>query len=162
MAKRLQKLISPAETRGNQAISKVNFPCRVRFSLYSAGEINFCDRLAIVRFGGWWFPSPSLPSKCPSTRTPSVSHARAPHRSGLVDVRLPGKGNSNSRCARPVHLIITMSKWFRTSSSSTKKSLCLINMLERLQVESGPLRAVHLSRHKWPGEQVSKPQTPNP
>ena len=27
---------------------------------------------------------------------------------GGVDVRLPGKGNSNSHGARPVHLIITM------------------------------------------------------
>ena len=27
-----------------------------------------------------------------------------------VDVRLPGKGNSNSHGARPVHLIITMTK----------------------------------------------------
>jgi len=34
---------------------------------------------------------------------------------GKVDVRLPGKGNSNSHGARPVHLIITMSKWIRTS-----------------------------------------------
>jgi len=30
-----------------------------------------------------------------------------------VDVRLPGKGNSNSHGARPVDLIITMIKWFR-------------------------------------------------
>ena len=28
-----------------------------------------------------------------------------------VDVRLPGKGNSNSHGARPVHPIITMIKW---------------------------------------------------
>ena len=28
----------------------------------------------------------------------------------VVDVRLPGKGNSNSHGARPVHLIITMIK----------------------------------------------------
>ena len=31
-----------------------------------------------------------------------------------VDVRLPGKGNSDSHGARPVHLIITMIKWIRT------------------------------------------------
>jgi len=31
-----------------------------------------------------------------------------------VDVRLPGKGNSSSHGARPVHLIITMIKWIRT------------------------------------------------
>jgi len=40
-----------------------------------------------------------------------------------VDVRLPGKGNSNSHGARPVHLIITMMKWILTSRLSTKKSL---------------------------------------
>ena len=31
-----------------------------------------------------------------------------------VDVRLPGKGDSNSHGARPVHPIITMIKWIRT------------------------------------------------
>ena len=35
-----------------------------------------------------------------------------------VDVRLPGKGHSNSHGARPVHLIITMIKWIRTSRLS--------------------------------------------
>ena len=40
-----------------------------------------------------------------------------------VDVRLPGKGNSNSHGARPVHLIITMIKWIRTTRLSIKKSL---------------------------------------
>jgi len=34
-----------------------------------------------------------------------------------------GKGNSNSHGARPVHLIITMIKWIRTSSLSIKNSL---------------------------------------
>jgi len=37
-----------------------------------------------------------------------------------VDVRLPGKGNSNSHGARPDHLIITMIKWIRTSRLSVK------------------------------------------
>ena len=35
-----------------------------------------------------------------------------------VDVRLPGKGNSNSYGARPVHQIISMIKWIRTSRLS--------------------------------------------
>jgi len=39
-----------------------------------------------------------------------------------VDVRLSGKGNSNSHGARPVHLIITMMKLMRTSRLSIKKS----------------------------------------
>jgi len=34
------------------------------------------------------------------------------------DVRLPGKGNSTAYGARPVHLIITMIKWIRTSRLS--------------------------------------------
>ena len=46
-----------------------------------------------------------------------------------VDVRLPGKGNSNSLGARPVHLTITMIKWIRTSRFSMKNSL-----LEALRV----------------------------
>ena len=40
-----------------------------------------------------------------------------------VDVRLPGKRDSNSHGARPVHLIITMIKWIRTSRLSIKNSL---------------------------------------
>ena len=41
-----------------------------------------------------------------------------------VDVRLPGKGNSNSRGARLVHLIITMINWIRTRRLSIKNSVC--------------------------------------
>ena len=40
-----------------------------------------------------------------------------------VDVRLPGKGSSNSHGARPVHLIITMIKRIRTSGLSITNSL---------------------------------------
>jgi len=50
-----------------------------------------------------------------------------------VDVKLPGKGNSNSHGARPVHLIITMIKWIRTSRLSIKNSL--------------PGRVAHIGRH---------------
>jgi len=42
-----------------------------------------------------------------------------------VDVRLPGKGNSSSHGARPIHLIITMIKWIQTSRLSTQNSLSL-------------------------------------
>ena len=42
-----------------------------------------------------------------------------------VDVRLLGKGNSNSHGARPVHLIIMMIKWIRTSRLSIENSLSL-------------------------------------
>ena len=40
-----------------------------------------------------------------------------------VDVRLSGKGNSNSHGARPVYLIITMIKWIWSNSLSAKNSL---------------------------------------
>jgi hypothetical protein len=40
-----------------------------------------------------------------------------------VDVRLPGKGNLNFHNARPVHLIIIMKEWIRTSRLSIKNSL---------------------------------------
>ena len=40
-----------------------------------------------------------------------------------VDVRLPGKGDSNSHGARPVNLTITMIKWIRTSRLSIENSL---------------------------------------
>jgi len=43
---------------------------------------------------------------------------------GKVDIRLHGKGNSNSHGARPVHQIISMIKWIRTSRLSIKSSLC--------------------------------------
>jgi len=42
-----------------------------------------------------------------------------------VDVRLPGKENSNSHGARPVHLIITTIKRLWTSRLSMKNSLSL-------------------------------------
>jgi len=40
-----------------------------------------------------------------------------------VIIRLPGKGNSDSHGAKPVHEIISMMKWIRTSGFSIKKSL---------------------------------------
>ena len=54
---------------------------------------------------------------------PPIQHLRVITRK--VDVRLPGKGNSNSHDARPVHLIITMIEWIRTSRLSIKRSLSL-------------------------------------
>ena len=40
-----------------------------------------------------------------------------------VDIRQPGKGNSNSHGARPVHQIISTIQWIRTSRLSIKNSL---------------------------------------
>ena len=42
-----------------------------------------------------------------------------------VDVRLPGKVDSNSHEAKPVRLIISMIEWIRTIRLSMKTSLCL-------------------------------------
>ena len=72
-----------------------------------------------------------------------------------VDVRLPGKGNSNSHGARPVHLIITMMKWIRTSRLSIKNFLC------------APLRGVFQARMAWsPGftsqASIAKKDAPRP
>ena len=52
-----------------------------------------------------------------------------------VHVKLPGKGNSNSRGARPVHLIITMEKWTLTSRLSINNSLSLYQI--RSTADSG-------------------------
>ena len=47
-------------------------------------------------------------------------------RTQCEDVRLPGKETSNSHGAGPVHLIITMMKWIRTSRLSIRNSLSLV------------------------------------
>jgi len=62
-----------------------------------------------------------------------------------IDVRLPGKGNSNFHGARPVHLIITMIKWIRTSRFSIKKSLSG-GRYRRTTVVSRDHPLVHISR----------------
>ena len=60
--------------------------------------------------------SPARRAAPPPASLPRPSPARE------VDVRLPGKGKSNSHRTRPVHLIITMIKWTRTSRLSIKNS----------------------------------------
>ena len=51
---------------------------------------------------------------------PNPNHSSS-HLKG--NVRLPGKENSNPHGARPVHQLITMIKWIRTSRVSVKNSL---------------------------------------
>ena len=63
-------------------------------------------------------PAPLHVSKRTTHRSTSDAHVTR-----KVDVRLPGKGNSNSHGARPVHLIITMIRCIRTSRLSIKNSL---------------------------------------
>ena len=51
-----------------------------------------------------------------------------------VDIRLPGKGNSNSHGARPVHQkIITLIKWIRTRRLSIKNSLSGFQAVDGVQ-----------------------------
>ena len=45
-----------------------------------------------------------------------------------VDVRLPGKENSNSYGARPLHTMITMVKEIRTGRLSIQNSLSLFRV----------------------------------
>ena len=50
-----------------------------------------------------------------------------------VGVRLPGKGNSNSHGARPVHLVIWMIEWIQTSRLSMNNSLYLLQVHASIQ-----------------------------
>ena len=67
----------------------------------------------------------NLHVSCSEAGCPTESAPTSPHLRGKVDVRLPGKGNSNSHGARPVHLIITMIEWIRTSRLSIKTYLSM-------------------------------------
>jgi len=70
--------------------------------------------------------SDSLNLNVPSTVPATVDPLYGPvFKTRKVGVRLPGKWNSNSHGARPVHLIITTIKWIRTSRLSIKNSLSL-------------------------------------
>ena len=71
-------------------------------------------------------PSPCLPD-----------HQGVWGRPRKVDARLPGKENSNSYGARPVHLMITAIKWIRTSRLSMKKSLSLLPLPHPFPCERG-------------------------
>ena len=54
------------------------------------------------------------------------------YRRRKVDARLPGKGNSNSDDEKPVHTIITMIKWIRTSTFLIKNSLSRRSSREKM------------------------------
>ena len=71
----------------------------------------------VLEFGGWGLGFGVL---CLETNLCNAVSGLGPMK---VDVRLPGKENSNSHGARPVHLIITMIKWIRTSRLSIKNYL---------------------------------------
>ena len=88
---------------------------------------NFGQTHATRRFpGSTHLSREALVSDCPKKQE-EVSEVGSWRMVGgeKVDVRLPGKRNSNSHGARPVHLIITMIKLIRTSRLSIKNSLSL-------------------------------------
>ena len=60
------------------------------------------------------------------------------------DARLPGKGNSKSHGARPVHLIITMIKWILTSRLSIKNSLSVAGDPDGAHLLHSDYRRYHL------------------
>jgi hypothetical protein len=81
-------------------------------------------------------PEPLIPQVKPQTPIPkpSVNHSLKILLAGEIEAEfdeagfgrgLPGQGNSNSHGARPVHLIITMIKWIRTTRLSINSSLSL-------------------------------------
>jgi hypothetical protein len=59
--------------------------------------------------------------KCASVQ--GTEHVKWDTATWEVDVRLPGKGNSNSHGARPVHQTISMMKWIRTRNVVKKNCL---------------------------------------
>ena len=63
-----------------------------------------------------------------------------------VDIGPPGKGNSTSYVARPVHQIISMTKWIRTSRLSIKDCLSLT----RAGGGSITAEALNALRDHWP------------
>ena len=52
-----------------------------------------------------------------------LPHALSRKIARKVDTRLPGKGKSDFHGARPIHQIISIIKWIRTSRLSIKNSL---------------------------------------
>ena len=98
-----------------------------------------------------------LTSRIPSTQGASPFTSSAAPVMRKVDARLPGKGNSNSHGARPVHLIITMIKWIRTSR---------LSMLSLSRDSRGRGELCHvllqLPLHATFTSVAPKPETPRP
>ena len=77
-----------------------------------------------------------------------------------VDIRLPGKGNTFSHGARPVHLTITMIKWIRTSRLSIKNSLSL-HLLHPPPVSLGTGLLGYLAHTKTPSPMTLRSPLPS-
>jgi len=74
-----------------------------------------------------------------------------------VDVRLPGKGNSNPHGARPVHLIITTIMWIWTSRSHLRAGRLISDL--SLQALVGVLFVVGEREEKERGERERERET---
>jgi len=89
-----------------------------------------------------------------SSREPRhVGTLHQPCEVGQIDVRLPGKRNSNAHGARPVHLIITMIKWIRTSRLTIKNSSSVGTLQQPCEV--GQMNPVTF-RNNYPLVQISR------
>ena len=84
----------------------------------------------------------STQTLAPNPETCSDSGRSSTMTSGAVssvDVRVPGKRNSNFHGARPVHLIIMMIKWIRTSRLAMQNSLSLPRLFDGGMLTRGTL-----------------------
>ena len=83
-------------------------------------------------------PKPACRVACVGVASPRMQRFTPSYCGGCskVDIKLPGKGNSNSHGARPVHLIITMIQWIRTCRMSIQNSLSRVKSLESALGES--------------------------
>ena len=105
--------------------------CRVPGSRFRVQGPAFRDQRLWGLTGRWEEGRAAGPeSKWSSTPSP-VHHMK-------VNIRLAGKGNSNSHGARPVHQIISMKKWIRTSRLWMQKSLSPVHQQET-RARSNPL-----------------------
>ena len=74
------------------------------------------------------FDMSEVPLCCRLLRRAGVAPFHYPPCNRKADIRLPRNGISNSHGARPVHQIVSMIKWIRTSGLSIKHSLSLPTM----------------------------------
>ena len=119
----------------------------------------------VVRIGAL---EPTLNVCCPGSKDRVYWRKRL--HSMKLDVRLPENGNSNLHGARPVHQIMTMIKWIRTSRLSMKNSLslCRLHTIQILRSCLIELTSVfdEISQFSTlnltPSPQNPKPKTSNP
>jgi len=114
-----------AQSRSTKIISMIKWIRTSRLSIKNSLSLRYHSAAILVlfaRIAGRCFLTFCVLSKCVKGGVPQVRYPFTPSQA-KVDVRLPGKGNSNSHGPRPVHLIITMMKWIRTSRLSIKNSL---------------------------------------